>query len=230
MKQEMIGDVPGNVLGMIADLAHKLQHGKITPAEFGRFLKREDPFIANGGEDELNLSEWHNFYRQVLGREVDLANLHIPEKPEGSNWRALVIPQGVTANELYGACLKRFKCWKYVADLNAITDIVSRPNGAYVIWVKDAREADPDMANISANQVKERGQNTETLKERLIHELKFHDETQGHLDISNWTLCAGSRDPDGDVPNVGWGGDGMGVNWCGPYDRDGVVRARVAIS
>ena len=40
-KKEMVGDVPGKVLGMLADLAHKLQHGKITPEEFGLFCKEK---------------------------------------------------------------------------------------------------------------------------------------------------------------------------------------------
>ena len=43
-KQEQIGDVPGNVLGMLADLNHKLQHGKISPNQLERFLKKENPF------------------------------------------------------------------------------------------------------------------------------------------------------------------------------------------
>ena len=36
-KKEMIGDVPGNVLGMVADLCHKLQHGRYRPIELKLF-------------------------------------------------------------------------------------------------------------------------------------------------------------------------------------------------
>ncbi|MBU4421783.1 hypothetical protein KKB41_02360 [Patescibacteria group bacterium] len=44
MKREMVGDVPGNVLGMFSDLAHKLQHGSLTPEELSLFLQRKNPF------------------------------------------------------------------------------------------------------------------------------------------------------------------------------------------
>lgn len=46
MKQEMIGSVPGNVLGMLADLMHKLQHGVRTPDQLDRFLKGQNPFAV----------------------------------------------------------------------------------------------------------------------------------------------------------------------------------------
>ena len=46
MKQEMIGSVPGNVLGMLADLMHKLQHGVRTTDQLDRFLKGQNPFAV----------------------------------------------------------------------------------------------------------------------------------------------------------------------------------------
>ncbi len=46
MKQEMIGSVPGNVLGMLADLMHKLQHGVRTSDQLDRFLKGQNPFAV----------------------------------------------------------------------------------------------------------------------------------------------------------------------------------------
>ncbi|MDD5341950.1 MAG: hypothetical protein PHI73_01285 [Patescibacteria group bacterium] len=44
MKLEMIGEVPGNVLGMFADLALKMQHGVRTPEQLACFLRGENPF------------------------------------------------------------------------------------------------------------------------------------------------------------------------------------------
>lgn len=46
MKQEMIGSVPGNILGMLADLMHKLQHGVRTTDQLDRFLKGQNPFAV----------------------------------------------------------------------------------------------------------------------------------------------------------------------------------------
>ncbi len=43
-KKEIVGGVPGKLLGMTADLFHKLQNGAITVEELEKFLKRQDPF------------------------------------------------------------------------------------------------------------------------------------------------------------------------------------------
>jgi len=70
---------------------------------------------------------------------------------------------------------------------------------------------------------------TETLFERIIHELKFFQETGKHLDIDNITLCAGSRERDGHVPHVAWRGDAFDVFWCRPGFARGFLRARQVI-
>jgi hypothetical protein len=43
-KQALIGDVPGNILGMLGDLTQKLLHEGIAVSELGLFLKRQSPF------------------------------------------------------------------------------------------------------------------------------------------------------------------------------------------
>lgn len=43
-KQKTVGDVPGNVLGMLSDLTSKLQHGVIVPEELALFNQRKNPF------------------------------------------------------------------------------------------------------------------------------------------------------------------------------------------
>lgn len=57
-KQKQIGDVPGNILGMLADLTHKLQHGNIKVTELERFLKKENPFlpIIYGNDQVLSVT------------------------------------------------------------------------------------------------------------------------------------------------------------------------------
>lgn len=45
MKKDNVGGVPGNILGMLADLMHKLQHGTITPDELGKFLQIKNPYL-----------------------------------------------------------------------------------------------------------------------------------------------------------------------------------------
>jgi len=190
MKQEMVGDVPGNILGMLADLAHKLQHGVILPEELGRFLKRQNPL-----KSEVDLTtNWEAFYHNFFSLDLDFSNVHIPESRPGFD-RLIVVAQGLTPNQVLEACQQNFKCWRYTKDLDKATyDLNERePTNSYAIWVRDCIEADEEHKNKSASQIKVHGITTETLLERLIHELKFFHETGGHLDIKNVTLCAGSR-------------------------------------
>jgi hypothetical protein len=48
--------------------------------------------------------------------------------------------------------------------------------------------------------IKEAGLKTETLLERMLHELVFFSETRKHLDVNNLTFCCGSRYADGYGP------------------------------
>ena len=52
-KRDMVGDVPGNVLGMLGDLNFKLQHGVITPTQLDLFLKKQNPFEVVGWLDAI---------------------------------------------------------------------------------------------------------------------------------------------------------------------------------
>ena len=87
-----------------------------------------------------------------------------------------------------------------------------------------------ELKNLSANTLKDRGISGENLRERLIHELKYHDETGMHLDIKNWTLCSGSRDADGGVPGVVWHGVRLEVGWYGSDFVGDEFRARQIVS
>ncbi|MDO8623917.1 MAG: hypothetical protein Q7R54_01030 [bacterium] len=174
---------------------------------------------------------WVDFYRRIFGKEVDLTNLHVAVKPNYPCWPIVMVP-GVSNNDAFDACRKQLGgAWRYTDDLNSVRDIVKRPDGAYVVWVKQNVEADPDLASISAEKILELGLNTVTLRERLVLDSKHFDETKQHLDIENWTLCAGSRDADGNVPYVYWSrcGRGLGVDWDGVDDAYSDLRARAAV-
>jgi hypothetical protein len=228
MKQEMVGDVPGNVLGMMADLTHKLQHGVILPEEFGRFLKRQNPFKAEAGP----ITGWQNFYQKFFGLELNFSGVRIPEKRAGFD-RLIIVAQGLTLNQAFDACRQNFKCWRYTEDLDTATKGPNErePTQHYAIWVRDRTEADEELKNLSANQIKIQDIATETLLERLIHELKYWDETAGeHLDIKSITLCAGSRNSDGYVPSAFWYGDGLRVGWYDPVHSNDDLRARQVVS
>ena len=229
MKKKVIGEVPGNVFGMLADLNHKLQHGTLTPEELSLFLKRENPFVQKGVEQMI--AEWQELYLED-GIELDVSNLKIPEKKKGFD-RLLVIAQGLKIQQAYDNCAKRFTCWKYT-DRN-LDEVVTKndrdpANGAYAIWVRDRVEADKELKNLSANDLGRKEISGETLLERFQHGLKYYKETDKHLDIENWTLCSGSRDGDGDVPGVRWSDGRMNVGWDFPVNRIARLRARAAVS
>lgn len=232
MKKKEVGGLPGNVLGMLGDLMVKLQNGGITPRQLAKFLKKENPFIT-GDYSEL-IAEWEAFYKKFFGKDCDFSNVVIPEKPRVGRWRLLII-YFVTLELLYAKCKKLFKCWRWTdddLDEKVVWNERDAKNGAYAIWVRDEAEADEELKNLSANDVKGKGITTETFAERLIHELKFFDETGKYLDIKNVTLCAGSRCDDGGALDVGWGcgGGGLVVHWCPPGYAAGNLRSRQTVS
>ena len=96
--------------------------------------------------------------------------------------------------------------------------------------MRDRQEADEELKNKSANDLKSDGTNCVTLEERLLLEMMYFRETGKHLDIQNITLCAGSRRPRGGVPRVSWYSVGVGVDWCGPGHAYGGLRARAVVS
>lgn len=228
MKRKEVGSVPGNVLGMFADLALKLQNGVITPGQFGRFLKKENPFAGN---DYLKLIvDWEAFYRG-LGVNCDLSGVCIPDDPGGFN-RVIIMAQGITPQSAYDLCAKNFPCWKYT-DKNLDEVVESErttQNAAYAIRIRDCVEADEELKGRSYNDLKAQGIPGVTLEEREIFELKFFKETRKHLDIANWTLCTGSLDSDGDALDAGWSGDRFRVSWWGRDSADDNLRARQAVS
>lgn len=229
MKKQEVGGVPGNVLGMMADLALKLQGGAITPDQFGKFLKKQNPFVP--GNYSRLLADWRTFYRDVLGIETDFSGLAIPDRPAGFD-RLLVLAQGITPQSAYDLCAKNFPCWKYTDENfdKIVTSDRTAKDGAYAIWVRDRVEADEELKSRSANDLKQQNIPGITLEEREIFELKFFRETGQHLDVNNWTLCSGSRCGGGSVPRVSWSDGGFRVFWFSPVGAIDRLRSRQAVS
>lgn len=207
-----------------ADLGSKGTLGR----DLGKFFR--DRYAA--AQPLIDKASWGKFYRDVFGKEVDLLALSVPAKPDYPCWPILVVPGLVSNNEAFDASKKVFgDAWRYVQDLNTVYDIVERPKGPYVAWAKAVFEADSDLANVSAEQIAERKLDTLTLFERFVLGLKQSDEGGPLLDVEGWTLCAGSRYADGDVPSVCWNPAhrrldvcACGVRSAGPY-----LRARAAV-
>ena len=188
---------------------------------------------SNGNEHSEAISSWENFYRDYFGLNIDLSVVSVSKKPIEGKWRLLVIAD-ITLETLYAKCKGLFPCWLWTndnLDKKVIYNERDAKNGAYAIWARDEVEADEKYKNLSANQIKGMNIKTETLAERLIHELKHFKETGKHLDIKNITLCSGSRYSDGSVPFVDWSDDDkLYVYWYFPDDSSDNLRAREAVS
>lgn len=180
----------------------------------------------------VTISDWQDFYREVFGIEADFSNLVIPAKRDGFD-RLLIIAESMTPQRLYDKCSELFPSWKWTeSNLDEIVTSDRTVKGAYAIWVRDRVEADEELKNLSANQLKERNISGITLEGRLIYELKYFKETGKHLDINNVTLCSGSRIRVGSVPLVNFFSNTglVGVDDCHPDNHHDRLRSRQAVS
>lgn len=181
------------------------------------------------------LAWWQEFYREEEGIEVDFRSFKIPPKPKGDWWLIIIAP-GMTYNKVIEAMRKKFKVWVYNEDLDKAIDLTKEQRRTtdelYTIWVKANVEADPELKNKSANDLKD--MKTITLMERLLLEIFYFSFVSdgSHLDVDNVTLCAGSRSSDGGVPSVNFRRDdgGVSVRWMSPDNRNGSLRSRQAVS
>lgn len=105
------------------------------------------------------------------------------------------------------------------------------PKEATTRRFKKTVEADPDNANLSANMCDKAGKQGITPRERLIMENVYFQETGEHLDPKTWTICSGTRYPDGRVPCVHWSpvSSKLCVYWNSPGRRDPGERVRSAV-
>jgi len=225
MAREIVGSM-SDWSGVLKDLFRQIDDGSLTLEQLKAVVEHQNPFIDL---DSL-LLDWRKFYEKYFKFELDFSKSQVPKQQIEFN-RLIIVTQRLTLNQIYNVCAKRFPCWRYVGDLDKAVTKNDRivDQGSYAVWFRDRREADEELKNLSANQLAQKKILGITLLERLLYELKYWDENSGHLDIANWTLCSGSRDVDGYVPNVIWDYGKLKVNWSDSnycYDN---LRARAAV-
>jgi len=122
----------------------------------------------------------------------------------------------------------------YTEDLDKSVMVNDRnpKDGSYWVRCKASVEADEKNKNLSADNLAQKGIRGLTVLERLLLELAYYLASDAHLDVTTVTLCSGSRDSGGYVPNVYWYSRSRGVcvDWCGPGNRNDNLRARAAVS
>ena len=191
------------------------------------------PPITVPNETALMLGDWRSFYRRFFKIDLKLSELRIPAHIEGFD-RLIIIPTGISIDLVVRAHIDRsIPFWKWCAgNLESVMQESERGviKTSRVLWVRDGQEADEELKNLSAEMIAEQKIDTENLFERLVHGLKFYDETGEHLDVTNVTLCAGSRYAVGDVPRVHRGGDGeVDIDGFHPSSRYPWLRARQTV-
>lgn len=154
--------------------------------------------------------------------EPEITSKLTDDRPD--EYFVLKMKKEYTAEYLFEECKKLFPCNSWI-DLSGVK---SDRSGDYEIKFRKNIEADDEWRNISANNLPEDTRFI-TLPERLLMELKYFEKTGQHLDIYNWTLCAGSRVYGGGVPCVSWRGSRLQVDYCHPDDADDGIRARSAV-
>jgi hypothetical protein len=161
----------------------------------------------------------------------------VPADPGGFGWVIAMTPE-VPLNRFWQGMRKKFTCRCYGGDdLESFLDWKreqrSYRKGASAIRVRARTEADEEHANRSAESLAGSRKQFITLPERVPLEGFYWLLSGGkHLDVHNYTLCTGSRDRGGGVPDAHWsvGGAGFRVSWCVVRDAYPSVRAREVVS
>lgn len=143
--------------------------------------------------------------------------IEITERPE------------LKTSEIMNLMRDKFKVWSYYDD-NRLDSDFPAPREATVRHFMKEQEPDRETLGMSVNDFemanpKESGI---TLRERLLFEIAYFDETGEHLDIKGVTFCSGSRNSDGVVPCVYFFEDKVSVRWYGldyAYAKYGVRSA-----
>src|SRR3989344_6716905 len=195
------------------DFFRQTADGSINGRLFQMFLDHQLKFDL-----EKVVVDWGQVYK-TLGMQTEYkAWQNVPTVVEDPICWDVHVVQGVIPNRVITAFRELgVKVETYVADLdgNVPTNDRDPKNGSYCARFKKTIEADPELANKSANDLAEEKIPGITLLERLLLELGYFLATGEHLDIENVTLCTGSRCSGGLVPSVHWdaGHRALYVDW-----------------
>lgn len=207
--------------------------GKRDPIEVVEVLQRisdNRDFFEKLFPVEAQIRSWIKFHRKHFGIELNYKEvLAVIPAQINSFTRLIIIPKGLTLRMIVKKIEELMPFWMYTNNLELITSVRTSEK-TYGIWIRDREEADKELKNLLADQLKEKGVNSITLEERLVLEIKFWEETGKHLDMESITLCAGSRHDAGLVLRVGWYDDKVNVHWCHADHYGGTLRVRQVVS
>lgn len=182
----------------------------------------------------FTLEDLARYYRDFYGRtdiEAEFAKMRWPQERLGFGW-LVPVPKGIIASTVLGVLKSKqhMKIYNNYGDVDAGRHDRSSAKRGYAVRFRNRVEADEEWKGKSANDLKQLKVVGTVLTERLLLGSIFVAMTGNHLDIVNWTLCAGSRNPDGSVPIVTWFPGKLLVGWCHPASAYGNLRVREAVS
>src|SRR3989344_5423783 len=101
------------------------------------------------------IRDWQKFYHKYFPNlKVNFSNLQIPPRPEGFDF-LIVVLKGITSNQIVTAMRRAgIQVSLYTEDLDSIKSDRDSTQ-TYAIWVKNRQEADTELKNLSANNIKE---------------------------------------------------------------------------
>ncbi len=210
----------------LKDFFRQIEDGSINGTYMQMFLDHQ--FKSDFEKVDI---DWTRVYK-TLGMKFEPSNLACI--PDPLFWEVYVM-KGVTPNKVVTAFRELgVNVYTYTDDLGANVPINDRDpkNGSYCVRFKKTIEADPELANKSAENLEAEKILGITLLERLLLELGYFLATGEHLDVENVTLCSGSRSSGGIVPGVSWSADDrrLSVYWFGSRSAYGNLRARAVVS
>jgi len=186
--------------------------------------------------DEKALLDWHagwpRFWR-AFGLKYDHEALILPEYRTGFGW-SIVTPclsEWPTSRLLHEVCGRMFPTWQFYDD-GRLDKIISaqEPVGVHVVLVRNGIEADEIHQAKSAVMIETAKIPAITIRQRQVLEARYYLETNEHLDISNTTICAGSRYAGGHVPYAYWHDVQFCVCYVYPDRASGGWRVRETVS
>ncbi len=230
-----VGEIAGALVG---EMNFSKDEAKAIIGEMGTFRRDVRRFYQQYRNNMIvdfsaDLDRWVAVYGKLFGQnqKPNLSGIHIPKRPEnvGPARLIVVVHELIKWSGNYGplqgvqeALKEHFPCWQYSSDLDKEITTNDRDlrTGSYAVWVRDVREADEDLKNLSAHDLAEQKISGIVTLERQLLEADYFFEKKEHLDQQNRTLCSGSRDRGGGVPRADWD-DLFGIGWydpshCGP--------------
>ncbi|MBP6858264.1 MAG: hypothetical protein KBC33_00315 [Candidatus Pacebacteria bacterium] len=210
----------------LSDLFRQIGDGSLNGIHLQAFLDHRNPFGL-----ENVVIDWKKVY-ELLDVKVNINNGDVND----SNYWVVPVFKGATPNKVVKALRDiGVDVYLYKDDLDKDVPTNDRDpvkDGDYRVKFLKTIEADPGLAEKSADMLAEEKIKGITLLERLLLELGYFLATGNHLDIENVTLCSGSRCSDGSVPHVSWSTDyrKVCVDWDNSSDSGPLLRARAVVS